>query len=1078
MDEIRLLALKIIRFILIGSLLPVLGLFIIAIYNQRIRRILLWILVPLAVLAVWSYFIFTPIPPGEIETLEEVLAIYQSELLASLPYLIGLALFAAAVLFGGPPAVRALRADQQSSTRQRYLRGLLTWLEPQLANFSTLPEIKPQDLPVHLWVSGPAGVGKSLLLRSLLLAQARQALQDETSPLPVLLDLDQLAPEDDQPTNLESLQPAALPASEALISIATGVQRVSLLVDSSLLTFAPVFVDSPARERRLETLARIIEAFDPVRLVVALPQNVQSPALERLAPDRLPVESLSSVEIRQEIGRLTGDQAPLMMQALEATESGWSGLSSRWLVLEKLARFYLTHQHLPADARELFRETVYKRLAPGNVEDSLSRLAGTLLSEGRPALALEQVSKLVHPLKIRELEQAGLVKEIHGLAQVGFAHPLYLAYFIAVAWLEGQATQPNLADAFNSDPLLSDALIFFNNLLTDTARLEKNIHNLAEQPGSGSKILAAHCLLAAPASRRSPALVEKLAIRLVEEFTGNTEGTRLAWLLMDSLDEAGRLRAWEAALPTLDRAHLKQALHEIARRVPESLRAILWYGEVDICRLVAQAWAEEEPRAAFSLLKEILESGPPGRRQTAIELIGYLPQEASGPYLHELLQSERAPELRLAILRSLARSGIPAIPALLAIIANPDEADEVRACAAEALSSSSLQELQSSGMVRELVRIRHMPTPEPVQRRLAELLEKLGKTSPEGTAAGAIGRWESILNPYRPGQPLTERGVFFGRETMMHTLRAVVENGGRSVLVSERQMGKTTLLHQLRLALDEEFAQGVGVRGIYVNLAGLQPHEFYETLLRETIEQIDDPRLAAETQVPRPYTDTNFERDLEELLVFLEESLGSGMRLALLLDEGDIFLDYPQSFHAALLRIFTSPATERLAVVLAGRELLSGWRQPVPPFYASFPVYPLLPLDRAEALRLATEPVTGTFQYEPAALEILLQATQGRPAEIQAVCHRLVNELLASGERLVTAHQVRTALGQAVLIRVELLEQARRLLEDMLEWVENNPGAPQAELQAHIKQTWDELGRAMVKSVTKTRSGGPRNPAG
>lgn len=110
MDEIRLLALKIIRFILIGSLLPVLGLFIIAIYNQRIRRILLWILVPLAVLAVWSYFIFTPIPPGEIETLEEVLAIYQSELLASLPYLIGLALFAAAVLFGGPPAVRALRA--------------------------------------------------------------------------------------------------------------------------------------------------------------------------------------------------------------------------------------------------------------------------------------------------------------------------------------------------------------------------------------------------------------------------------------------------------------------------------------------------------------------------------------------------------------------------------------------------------------------------------------------------------------------------------------------------------------------------------------------------------------------------------------------------------------------------------------------------------------------------------------------------------------------------------------------------------------------------------------------------------
>ena len=60
----------------------------------------------------------------------------------------------------------------------------------------------------------------------------------------------------------------------------------------------------------------------------------------------------------------------------------------------------------------------------------------------------------------------------------------------------------------------------------------------------------------------------------------------------------------------------------------------------------------------------------------------------------------------------------------------------------------------------------------------------------------------------------------------------------------------------------------------------------------------------------------------------------------------------------------------------------------------------------------------------------------------------------------------------------ELLEQAHRLLEDMLDWGEDHPGAPQADLQAHVKQTWDELGRAMVKSVTKIRSGDPRIPTG
>lgn len=1078
MDEIRLLALKIIRFVLIGSLLPVLGLFIIAIYNQRIRRILLWILAPLAVLAVWSYFIFSPTPPGAIKTPDDILAIYHSELLASLPYLIGLALVVAVVLFAGPPILRALRADQMSSARQRYLRGLVAWIEPQLAYFSPLPEIKPQDLPAYLWVSGPAGVGKSLLLRRLLLAQTRHALQDETFPLPVLLDLDQLAPEEDKLPNLEALQPAVFPASEALLKIETGARRVSLLIDSSLLTFAPVFADPPARARRLETLTRIVEAFDPVHLVMALPQDVQSPALERLAPDRLPVESLSSAEIRQEIGSLAGGQAPLMMQALESAESGWSGLAGRWLVLEKLARFFLTRQRLPADARELFRETVYKRLPAGQVEGALSRLAGALLSEGRPALALERVSKLLHPLEIRELEQTRLLQAIHGFEQVGFAHPLYLAYFSALAWLEGQAAQPNLTGALNSDPLLGDALIFFNNLLTDTAELKKIIHNLADQPGSGAKILAAQCLLAAPVARRSPSLVEKLAIRLVEESTGDNEGMRLAWLLMDTLDEAGRLRAWEAALPTLDRTHLRLALREIARRAPETLRAILLYGEVEVCSLVAQAWAEDEPRAAFSMIKDLLESGPPGRRQIAIELVSYMPQEASGPYLHELLQSEHAPELRLVILRSLARAGIPAIATLLTIIANPGEADDVRAYAAEVLGAIRLQELQSDSTMRELVRIRHMPAPEPVQRRLANLLEKLGKTYPEGPTSGTISRWESLLNPYRPGRPLTERGVFFGRETLMHTLRAIVENGGHSVLVGERQLGKTTLLHQLRLDLAEESAQGVAVRGGYINLAGIQPHEFYETLLREMIEQINDPRLAAETQLPRPYTDANFERDLIELLGFLEESQGSGMRLALLLDEADIFLDYPQSFHAALLRIFTGPATERLAVILAGRELLKAWRQSEPPFYATFPVYPLPPLDRADALRLATEPVKSTFQYEPAALEILLQATQGRPAQIHALCHRLINELLASGEQLVTAQQVRAVLGQADLTRAELLEQAHWLLEDMLDWVKDHPDAPQADLQAHVKQTWDELGRVMVKGVTKIRSGGPRKLAG
>jgi hypothetical protein len=1069
MGEIRILALKILQLVLIGSLLPVIGLLILAAFNERIRRILLWIMAPLAALAVVSYFIFAPIPAGEIENLADVLAAYKTGLLAGLPFLVGLALAGGLAYFGGPPAARALHENQRQRARRRYLNALVEWAERQLSRSIAPGGREPGELPAFLWMSGAAGVGKSLLLRRELLGKARQALSDETHPLPVLIDLDRLSSDETVPLSLEALQPASLPASAALLENETSARRVSLLVDSSILSFSPALSAETERERRLEQMVSIIEAIDPAQLVVSLPPGIQPPALEKLAPDRLVIEPLTGAEIRQAVNGLAGEQAGALLQGLEAANSSWGGLAVRWFILEKLARFFTNRQRLPGDARELFRETVYPKLAAEQVEAGLARLAGTLLKESRSSLPLERAAKMLLPLTARELEQTGLLRASPEGQRVGFAHPLYLAYFSALAWRDSQTALLTIASGSGSDPLLGDALVFFNNILPDPAGLAAVIEGLAGQDDPKAQLLAAHCLLAAPVGKRPAALVERLAARLLQGFTGNIEGTRLAWLLLNCLDADGRLRVWEAALPVLDRAALKQALADMDSRSPDDARAVVWQGQEDVSRLVGQALAENWPREALSLYKEIYAGGTPERRRLAVELVGSLPREAAGDYLRELLEREREPECRVVILNSLAQAGVPAVFILLEIIADQAEADAVRTQAAKLLCTSNLEELQTDRAAREIVRISRMPAPEQVQCRLGELLDRLRKTRPDSPASGVVERWEGMINPYRPGRPLTERDLFFGRDKLMHTLRSAVESGTHALLIGERQAGKSTVLHQLHLALVQEAAQGVAVRGAYVDLGGLQPHEFYETILRVTIEQINDPRLAAEAQVPRPYTEKHFERDLGELLVYLEDSLGSGARLALLLDEADVFLDYPQPVHASLRRILTGPAAGRLTVILAGRALLSGLRQPEPPFYSGFPTYQLEPFNREDALRLMTLPVAGTFQWEPDALELVQQATHGRPAEIQAVCLRLVNELLATGARLVTAGQVRTTLAETDLARAELLAQAGRLLDGMLDWVYDHPGAPQSEMQAQIKHTWEALGREMVQSIHKIK---------
>ncbi len=80
-------------------------------------------------------------------------------------------------------------------------------------------------------------------------------------------------------------------------------------------------------------------------------------------------------------------------------------------------------------------------------------------------------------------------------------------------------------------------------------------------------------------------------------------------------------------------------------------------------------------------------------------------------------------------------------------------------------------------------------------------------------------------------------------------------------------------------------------------------------------------------------------------------------------------------------------------------------------------------------------------------MQAILRATVGRPYEIQALCQRLVNMMLGTGERTITVELVTQALKSSTGGRGELLTEADTLLSDLMDWVEMHPEASNAQVQ-------------------------------
>jgi energy-coupling factor transporter ATP-binding protein EcfA2 len=1124
MAQIQQIIVKALSYVLIGSLLPLIGLLIIAYINEKVRRAMLVIMTPLALVAILAFLYFGPRQPQTIDDWNIALGELKNDSQAWLPLLVILAVLLILGFLFGPALRDRWLAGRMRTARRNYLSAMLVWTEPELAGVIALksrplPFESAKQLTGHLRITGGPGVGKTTLLRSQFVQLARGALAEEGQPLPVWIDLDEVipAPEGYEIDHLDALLPVRTPNLRRLLAHEARLKRLVFLVDSSIETYGTSFASfeksptpaqhgksGPGAPAAANRLARMIEVFAPCHFILAMPEGVISGALDYLVEAELHLPLLSEEEIRaasqdaarqmvlgaaraaQEGARAETIQSAAARDAARInaatdailkSEGVWRTLANRPWILSRLVRFYIHNGRLPEDLRELFRSLLPPGQQPGaEYEAYLTNLAQEVARTGR----YWQPLKALRSAPVTALEEARVIRVMAAnpragrpKAMLGFAHSIMLAYFTALDWQSRRSlkTLSGNMGSLHTDPLLADAVVFFNNIVSDPALLTETLDALIgpadgiESASHMGRYLAAQCLLAMPPASRPTELTEKVATQLVAQAASDEEAQSQAWLLLEPLDPSARLSIYTRAIASMEDVHLEQTLHRIAAHAPADLRSLLWNGDEDTSERVGMVWANSTPRESMALFQELYERGPVERRGLALACLGELPQEAVGEYLTGLFQTETDPVMRVNILRSLHSCGADLPLTLLEVVSNRAEADEVRIYAAELLATSETPDLHSQSVLREIIRASRVTMPERARAFLQRLLEKLRSELPQD-----INRWEDIVNPYVIGRPVTVPDQFFGREHTLLELRSAVEKCASVLLTGERRIGKTSLLLRMKALLEAEARQKVPVRAAYMDLAGLPPQEFFEATIRAIIEGLHDANLQADSNVVRPYTGVHFARDLTEILNYQQEQQGTNSRLALMLDEADTLATYPPEMHAALRRVFSGAAVQGLSVILAGVDPQSGWKYSDSPCWASYLSLTLPRLAREETIQLITAPVEGVFQFDDEAQEAIWQTTQGHPAEIQALCQRMASLMLARGERAANAGMVQEALEAINSPRSELVHQAENLLGGVIDWLETHPTATTVQVEEQMKQAWNDLQKIFVQQVRKART--------
>jgi hypothetical protein len=132
-------------------------------------------------------------------------------------------------------------------------------------------------------------------------------------------------------------------------------------------------------------------------------------------------------------------------------------------------------------------------------------------------------------------------------------------------------------------------------------------------------------------------------------------------------------------------------------------------------------------------------------------------------------------------------------------------------------------------------------------------------------------------------------------------------------------------------------------------------------------------------------------------------------RVILLLDEMDVVSAYDTVVQQQLRRIFMSPLAANLGAVVAGIQISKTWDRLESPWYNMFNEIPLELFTDEQARELLVEPVRGVYEWEPEAIEFVVQQSEGYPHRLQQFALEAVNQMLAANRQQITLDDVQAA---------------------------------------------------------------------